>query len=142
VVLAGGTLDLGGYTVTNTISGVGGLTNGTLETVISPAGEGIVGTETLALSGVQLRGRYIVDVTAAGACDLLQVQGGVDVSGMTVELVAPELLDTTKEYTLATVSGALSGRFALTNAPENWHLAYVGGEVKLIYSRGTVLLMR
>lgn len=142
VVLAGGTLDLGGYTVTNTISGVGGLTNGTLETVISPAGEGVVGTETLALSGVQLRGRYIVDVTAAGACDLLQVQGGVDVSGMTVELVAPELLVTTKEYTLATVSGALSGRFALTNAPENWHLAYVGGEVKLIYSRGTVLLMR
>ncbi|NLF99608.1 MAG: hypothetical protein GX565_05600, partial [Lentisphaerae bacterium] len=80
VILAGGTLDLGGYTVTNSISGLGTLANGTLQTVISPAGEGALGAESLTLNGATLAGTYRCDVTAAGASDHVTFAGPTDLS--------------------------------------------------------------
>jgi autotransporter-associated beta strand protein len=80
IVLAGGTLDLGGFTITNVISGAGSgyVTNGTLFTVFSPAGAGALGTNTLSLTTAAVKGTYIADVTADGSSDRLNMQGNID----------------------------------------------------------------
>jgi hypothetical protein len=106
-------------------------------------GTGAIGAETLAVNGAAIAGTYLLDVTATGASDLLTVNGGTDVSGLTVEVVAPALLDTSKIYTVAQFNGARTGTLSLANAPENWHLAYApDGSVKLLFSRGTLLFLK
>ena len=145
VALAGGTYDLGGFTVTNALSLFSGMVaNGVLCTEISPAGTHVVGTETLALSGASLRGAYLADVTSGGASDLLAVQGSVDLSGLTLAVVNPELLDRSKEYTLVTVTGSRTGAFASHNLPDGrWRIIYgADGSVKLIFVSGTVMLLK
>jgi autotransporter-associated beta strand protein len=143
-VAADATLDLGGYTVTNDVTGAGTVANGVLHTVISPAGAGAVGQEAFTFSGTTaLSGTYILDVTADGASDLITVDGNTDVTGLALTLVDPALLNTAKIYTVAQFNGTRTGTFTLTNAPENWHLANMAdNSVKLLFSRGTLLFLR
>ena len=144
VLLAGGTLDLGGYTVTNSISGLGTLANGTLQTVISPAGEGALGAESLTLNGATLAGTYRCDVTAAGASDHVTFAGPTDLSGLTLEIVDATALSRTKTYTVATLTGARTGTFTLDSQLDSrWHLAYAAdGSVKLIFVEGTLMFLK
>ncbi len=145
VVLAGGTLDLGGLTLTNLIGGAGALTNGIVETVLSPAGEGALGADALALrAGASLSGTYVADVTASGASDLLAIEGGVDLSGLALQIVDPGALDTHRIYTLLTCTGARTGTFSANNLPSSrWHLLYLSnGTVQLIYASGTLIRVR
>jgi autotransporter-associated beta strand protein len=143
IVLDGGALDLGGLTVTNAVSGAGTVANGTLYTVVSPAGDFAVGTETLTLSSAALRGEYRATVAENGASDLLAVSGPIDLSLWA--LVIPDLdpLDRSQTYTLLSAPGA-AGRFASANLPAGpWHLSYKGdGTVALIYSSGTRMLLK
>lgn len=141
VILAGGTLDLHGYTVTNAISGSGTLANGAVQTVLSPAGEGAIGT--LTLSGVSLSGTYLLDVTAAGASDLVAVDGSIDVSGLTLQVVDPDLLDRHQTYTILTCTGSRSGTVAGTNLPDSrWHVVYQSNRLKLFHAGGTLIRLR
>ncbi|HQL51052.1 MAG TPA: hypothetical protein PLR91_07655, partial [Kiritimatiellia bacterium] len=144
VLLAGGTLDLGGYTVTNSISGLGTLANGTLQTVISPAGEGALGAESLTLNGATLAGTYRCDVTAAGASDHVTFAGPTDLSGLTLEIVDAAALSRTQTYTVATLTGARTGTFTLDSQLDSrWHLAYAAdGSVKLIFVEGTLMFLK
>ena len=85
VILApGATLDLGGFTFENPVSGQGTITNGMLRTVISPVGTNAVGAESLTLSAASLTGTYIADVALDGTSDLFTVNGNLDVSGLTL----------------------------------------------------------
>ena len=145
VVLAGGSLDLGGFTVTCTVTAVSGtITNGTLTTVISPAGTNVLGTETLSMGGANLQGVYLADVTSGGSCDLLTIQGNINISGLTLEIVDPELLDRSKTYTIAQINGTRTGTLTPTNLPNTrWHLYYsTDGKVKLAFVNGTVMTLR
>jgi autotransporter-associated beta strand protein len=143
VVLAGGTLDLNGFTATNTISGVGTVTNGTVFTVISPAGEGVIGTNTLTLGSAILKGTYRADVTQTGTSDLVAVQGDIDLSGLSLSLVNTDLLDRTQLYTILTCTGNRTGTFASNNLPNSrWHVLATGKTVKLAFIDGTVLKLR
>jgi autotransporter-associated beta strand protein len=145
VVLSGGTLDLGGFTCTNGLTALGGaLTNGTLQTVLSPAGEGVVGSQAVTLSGAVLTGTYLADVAADGGSDLVAVTGSIDLSGLTLQLVEPGLLDRHKQYTLLTCAGTLTGNLAAANLPDSrWHVAYLAdGTVRLVFVEGTLIQMR
>ena len=142
VVLAGGTLDLNGYTVTNGLTAAGGsVVNGTLETVLSPGGAGTVGTNTVALSGAALTGTYLADVRADGTCDRVIVEGDVNLGGLTLTLVDPGQLDISREYTLLSCTGTLSGTLACGNLPEGrWRVVTRSDKtVVLLFTRGTLM---
>ena len=143
VVLAGGTLDLNGATVTNAVSGSGTLANGTVETVLSPAGAGMVGTDAVTLSGAALRGTYLADVTTAGAGDLVAVTGDIDLAQLVLQLVDPLALNRQQAYTILTCTGTRSGALAGTNLPQGWRASYhTPGVVKLVYASGTLIRVR
>ena len=141
VILAGGTLDLSGYTVTNALAGSGLVTNGTVQTILSPAGEGAIGTNELTLAASSLLGTYLADVSPAGACDLVSIQGNINLNNFALQLVNPDALATSKAYTLLTCAGTRTGMFSSANLPgTRWHLLYrANGEVQLRYSDGTLL---
>ena len=141
VALAGGTLDLNGYTVTNTISGSGVVTNGTLLTVISPAGDSAIGTDTFTLKSATLQGSYRANVTTGGASDLVAAQGNINLSGLALQIVDTDQLNRQQTYTILTCSGTRTGTFSATNLPDSrWHVIYGSdGSVKLIFLDGTLL---
>ena len=141
VALAGGVLDLSGYTVTNTVSGNGTVSNGTLVAAISPAGVYALGTDTLTLKAATLQGTYWADVTPAGASDLVAVQGDINLSGLTLQLVDMDQLNRQQTYTILTCSGTRTGAFSATNLPDSrWHVVYGSdGSAKLIFFDGTIL---
>jgi autotransporter-associated beta strand protein len=145
VALAGGTLDLNGCTVTNAVGGSGTLANGSVRATFSPGGEGALGTNTLALSAAALvGGTYIADVTADGASDLIAVDGGLDMSGLTLQIVNPALLDRRRSYTLLTCRGTLTGTVAGINLPDSrWHVTGLSeGHVRLVFVDGLLIQIR
>ncbi len=149
---SGGTLDLNGLTLTNLINTTGaiagGITNGTLDTVLSPAGQGVIGSQTFSLtarSSATLRGTYFADVTEAGDCDLVAVQGNINLSTIALQIVNLDLLSRTRQYTILTCTGTRSGNFANTNIPDGskWHLIPLSdGSVRLVYVNGTLIRLR
>jgi autotransporter-associated beta strand protein len=144
LVLAGGTLDLNGYTVTNAVSGDGTVANGVLQAVLSPAGEGTLGTNTVTLAGATLAGVYLADVTSAGDSDYAVIQGNLDLASLTLQLVDPEQLDRHRRYTLLSCTGSLSGSLAVSNLPDSrWHVVYLAdGTVKLVFVDGTLIKVK
>ena len=145
VVLAGGTLDLNGFTVTNSLSGSAGtVNNGTMQVAISPAGAGAIGSETFTSGTALLKGTGLVDVCADGSSDRLTVQGNLDLSRFTLSFVNPALLTRGRVYTLATITGTRTGTFTVTNLPDSrWHMVYrANGNVDLLYNNGTLISVR
>ncbi len=145
VVLAGGSLDLNGLTVTNTLSGGNGtVNNGTMQVTFSPAGAGNVGGDAYTPGTATVKGRYVADVAPDGTCDLLTIQGNINLSNFSLELVNPALLSKSKTYTVATVTGARSGFFTMTNLPDSrWHVVYLAdGSVRLAFVDGTLYMLR
>ena len=141
LALNGGTLDLSGFTITNAVSGTGTITNGTIQTVLSPAGEGVIGTDTLTLKSTALKGIYMADVAATGTSDLVAVQGNVNISGLSLQIVNPDQLDIHQVYTVLTCTGTRTGTFSSSNIPNSrWHVLYgIDGSVKLFYTKGTFI---
>ena len=140
----GATVDLGTCAQTvASVSGSGIVSNGTLTVtgVIAPGGSNTVGTLTLAVSPALL-GTLLADVAAA-TNDLLQVQGGVDVSHLALEVVNAGLMSKTKDYAIVACSpGMLTGSFtSVTGLPGAWRVRYnrAAGKVELAYPRGTLL---
>ena len=144
ITLAGGTLDLNGFTITNSVSGTGAITNGTLQSVLSPAGEGVIGTDTLTLKSATMAGLYRADVTTAGASDCVAVQGNINLANFILQIVDTDQLDRRQTYTILTCTGTRTGTFSSTNIPDSrWHVLYgVDGTVKLFHTTGTLIRLR
>jgi autotransporter-associated beta strand protein len=146
IMLAGGTLDLGGFTVSNLVSGSGTVSNGTFSTTLSPNGPGVLGTNTLALgSATTVKGTYVADVTASGRCDRLNIQGNIDLSNLDLRIVDANLLDPAKVYTIMSCTGTVSGRLTIKNVglDSRWHVVNrPDGSVQLRFTNGTFMFMR
>ena len=145
ITLAGGTLDLNGYTITNAISGSGTVSNGTFLTTLSPNGPGVLGTNTLTLGNATVvKGVYEADVTADGRCDRINVQGNIDLSNLDLQIVDPSALDRSKVYTILSCTGTRTGTFKSTNLPDSrWHVLYRSdGSVQLLFAGGTLIRLR
>ena len=145
-VASGATFDLNGNSQTLAgLSGSGIVTNGTLAVsgMIAPGGTNVIGTLTLA-ANVSLTGTLLIDTALDGTCDLLQIQGALDLSGLTLQIQDTDLLAAGRPYVIATcVPGGLSGKFTATNLGEKRSVFYdnANGKVMLI-GRGLLLSIR
>lgn len=143
---SGATLDLNGNTQSLAgLSGSGTVSNGTLAVtgVIAPGGINAIGTLTLAAS-LRLSGTLLIDAESGGTCDLLQVQGDLNLSGSVLEIQDASKLKGSSPYVIATCApGGLSGRFASTNLDSKRSVSYdtAKGNVLLV-GRGTLILIR
>lgn len=138
---AGAVLDLNASTQTvRSVTGLGTVSNGVLAAgvVLSPAGDGAVGT--IALSGVQFAPGVQY---RANPGDLLDVTGALDVSGMTLHLNTPEALDRHQTYTLIQTTGGVTG-VPTPDAPlpTGWKVVRRGNAILLLAEGGTLLNLR
>ena len=140
-VAAGATLDLGGSTqAVHSVTGAGTVSNGLFAagTVLSPAGDGAVGT--IALSGVTLAPgvQYRVDLG-----DRLDVTGSLDVTGLILHINNPEALVRSQTYTLIQTSGGITGTATLdTPLPSGWKVVRRGNALLLFSEGGTRMLLK
>jgi autotransporter-associated beta strand protein len=146
-VASGAALDLGGSSQTIAgLSGGGMVSNGTLTVTgtVAPGGTNVIGTLTLAAS-TALTGTLLMDVAADGSSDLLNVQGALDLTALTLRIQDAGLLKTRTQYLIATCTpGGLKGPFEATDLDGNrWSVSYnnAKGEVRLV-SRGLLVLVR
>jgi len=140
-----GVLDLGTNTQVQTLanlSGSGIVSNGVLAVtgVITPGGTNAIGTLTI-VNSAGLSGTLQMDVATDGTSDRLAVMGNMNLSGLSLVIANPGQLNTSKIYTVATVSGISTGTFASVTVPDNrWHVRYrPDGTVLLIYANGTLI---
>jgi len=144
-IASGATLDLNGTLLTLTgLSGGGSITNGSavIDGTIAPGGTNVIGTLTLPASA-SLSGVLLIDVAAAGTSDCLQVQGALELSGLTLQIQDAELLRSSEPYVIATCApGGLTGRFIATNLGTRRAVCYdnAAGRVLLI-NRGTLITL-
>ncbi len=146
-VASGTVLDLGGSTqVLAGLSGVGLVTNGTLSVsgTVAP-GTNTIGTLTVA-AATALTGTLLVDTSLGGTCDLLKVQGSLDLTSAVLQVQDVDQLKSGTSYVIATCTpGCLTGRFASTNVAvkKPWHVVYDNGtgEVRLEIIGGTLFLL-
>ena len=138
---AGAVLDLNASTQTiHSVTGQGTISNGTLaaSVVLSPAGDGVVGTLALSSVGFVAGTRYTADLG-----DLLDVNGSLNLSGLIIHINNPEALMRTQVYTLIRTTGGVTGKATLdTSLPAGWKLEPDGNNIILTIARGTVIHLR
>ena len=124
-----------------TVSGSGliaGAVSLTLGSTLSPgSGEGAVGTLTIGSLPAVAGGTLKVDAFADGTCDVLAVQGSLDLSGTTLSLTGTSSLNRSYQYTILTCSGTPTA-FASAALPGGWKIYYLPGKAKLA-SSGTMI---
>lgn len=147
-VASGAVVDLNGTTQTvSGLSGNGLVTNGTLAVIgtVLPGGTNAIGTLTLAASTSLPGGRLWVDAETDGTCDLLKVQGSLDLAGATLQIQDAGKLAAGKRYVLATCTpGELTGTFAGDfSGSSKWMISYNNtvGHV-LLTNRGLLISIR
>jgi hypothetical protein len=144
-VLSGTVLDLGGKTQALAgLSGYGLVTNGTLAIsgTVVPGGTNAIGTLTLA-AATTLNGALLIDTSVGGTNDLLKVQGGLNLTGSSLQIQDVNQLKSGTSYVIARCTpGGLTGRFVSTPFVDGtlWHVLYDNsqGEVRLETYRGTL----
>ena len=140
-VAAGAVLDLGGSTqAIHSVTGAGTVSNGVLaaNTVLSPAGDGAVGTLFLSGVGFAHGVRYRADLG-----DLLNVTGALNVSGMVLTINNPAALNRSQTYTLIQTTGGVTGAATLdTELPSGWKLVLRDNALLLISEGGTLFMFR
>jgi hypothetical protein len=138
---AGATLDLGDSTQTvHSVTGTGTISNGALDasTVLSPAGDGTVGTLTFADVTLVPGTHYRADLG-----DRLDVTGALDISGLIVTVNNPEALDRSQTYTLIQTTTGITGVPTLdTDLPSGWKLVRRNNALLLLSEGGAVLILR
>ena len=138
---AGAVLDLNASTQTiHSVTGLGTISNGTLaaSVILSPAGDGVVGTLALSSVGFTAGTRYTADLG-----DLLTVNGALNLSGLIISINNPEALVRSQIYTLIhTTSGVTGAATLATQLPAGWKLERDGNDLILAVARGTVLHLR
>jgi len=145
---AGAVVDLNGTSQTLTgLSGSGLVTNGalTVSGTVVPGGTNAIGTLTLAASVSLSGGRLLADAAPDGACDLLKVQGSLDLAGASLRIQDVSRLATGKQYVLATCApGALSGSLSPDfSGSGKWIICCNNGTGKvLLINRGSLFSIR
>lgn len=138
---AGAVLDLNASTQTvRSVTGLGTVSNGILaaNAVLSPAGDGVVGT--LALSNVQFASGVLY---RADVGDLLDVTGPLNVTGLIVNINNPGALERSKIYTLIQTTGGITGTPTLDSPlPDGWRVVVRGNTLLLLSERGTVFFLK
>ena len=140
----GATLDLNGASnKVAVVTGTGTVANGTLAagTVISPAGDGAVGT--LALDGVSVAGGVTYRLTVSGAqSDRLTFTGALDLSGVTVvPSTAAEY--TASTYVIASADGGFTGeKPAASGFPSKYKIIKRGTDLLFTSLGGTLIIFR
>ena len=148
VVLGNGAvLDLAGTVQTlSSVSGNGIISNGTLAVtgIITPGGDGTVGTLTVSDGNVSGSGTLRIDVTADGDCDRLIVDGDIDLSDLNLEIANPSALNRSKTYTVLACTGTRTGVFrSIAASDSRWHAAYRSdGSVQLFFVGGTLIRVK
>ena len=142
-VATGAVLNLDGtsHTVAS-VSGGGIVSNGSLTVTgtLAPGGTNTVGTLSFAVSPVLSGATLLADVAADGSGDQLAVTGNLSLTGLTLQIANTGLLNRTKTYMVATCTGMLTGRFAATNLPNNWHIRYNQTTATIYYANpGTMI---
>jgi autotransporter-associated beta strand protein len=145
-VASNAVLNLGGSVQTlGGLSGSGLVTNGTLAVTgtVAPAGVGTIGTLMLATSETTLSGTLRVDVDSSGGCDVLAVNGNLDLTGMALAVENVSLLNPRLAYKIVTCTGNLKGRFASKNLSSGWVVTYqLNGDSILKNLGGTLIKLR
>jgi autotransporter-associated beta strand protein len=146
VEMATGTvLDLGETDQTLAgLNGSGTVSNGTLTVRnVAPGGTNVIGTLSIE-AAVTLNGELLIDVATDGSCDLLAVDGDLDISAATLTIANQDQLNSAKQYTIVTCTETLTQPFAGINLDDTkWKVRYYpDGSVKLIYLDGTVIIIR
>ncbi|MEI6647155.1 MAG: autotransporter-associated beta strand repeat-containing protein [bacterium] len=101
--------------------------------VLSPTGSGMIGS-LVVNNNLTQSGKLLVDVTAS-TNDMVTASGTITLTGATLEIVNPLLLERSKIYTLMTAGGgAVSGSLTALNLPDRWKVVTVGNTVVLYYS--------
>lgn len=142
-VAAGATVDLNGHAQEiATLSGNGVVTNGALTVtgLTAPGGTHVIGTLTLATIPT-LSGTLLIDVKTDGSCDVLQVQGTLNLVNMDLAIQDLNQLGFGKEYVIARFTpGSLTGRFQSDNLDGLRSIYYnnAAGEIRLV-GRGTII---
>jgi autotransporter-associated beta strand protein len=147
-VAADAVLDLNGQAQTVAgLDGSGTVVGGNLTVagVIAPGGVGTVGKLSI-LGTPALSGTLLVDTRASGDCDVLSVDGDLNLSALALRLDPTATGGGRGVYTIATCTGELTGTFASHDLPSAWSIRYVrvpgGGRVDLVLKFGTLLLLR
>jgi autotransporter-associated beta strand protein len=143
---AGATVDLNGHaqTITN-LYGYGLVANGTLTVngTTAPGGTNVIGTLTLATT-TTLSGTLLIDLKTDGSCDVLQVQGSLNLVNADLAIQDLNQLGFGKEYVIARYTpGSLAGRFRSDNLDGLRSIYYnnAAGEIRLV-GRGTIISYR
>lgn len=128
-VSSGATVNLDGTSQTvSDLSGSGLVTNGTLTVAgtLAPGGTNEIGTLTLAADVSFAGGELLVDATAGGACDRIDVKGSLNLDGCELRLQQPSQLKAGARYVIATCApGTLTGTFAPGfEGSARWKVAY------------------
>ncbi len=140
---AGTILDLNGHAQTlANLYGYGLVTNGALTVTgaLAPGGTNEIGTLTLATIPT-LSGTLLIDVKTDGSCDLLQVQGTLNLVNLDLQIQDLGQLGFGKEYVIARFTpGSLTGRFQSDNLDGLRSIYYnnAAGEIRLV-GRGTMI---
>jgi autotransporter-associated beta strand protein len=140
---AGAILDLNGHAQTlANLYGYGLVTNGALTVTgaLAPGSTNAIGTLTLATIPT-LSGKLLIDLATNGSCDLLQVQGSLNLVNVDLQIQDLNQLGYGKEYVIARFTpGGLTGRFQSNNLDGLKIIAYnnAAGEIRLV-GRGTMI---
>ena len=141
-IAAGATLNLdGGTQAVHSVVGTGTISNGVLAAgvILSPAGDGVVGT--LGLSGITLAPgtQYRADLG-----DMLDVTGSLDVTGMVLHINNPESLVRSQTYTLIQTTSGVTGALPApdTPLPPGWRVVRRGNALQLIADGGTIIMFK
>ena len=145
---ASGTLDLGGTSQTfANLVGSGCVTNGSLALAsggaIYPGGVGSVGTLTLKVASLTCPSgtTLVIDISADGMCDGIDLSCAVDLSGLILDVTGIENLIGSNRYVFLKTTGALTGTFASRPLLGNWTVGVNHAQGEVSFIRGGTLIM-
>ncbi|MBQ8125751.1 MAG: hypothetical protein IJ173_07680 [Kiritimatiellae bacterium] len=91
-----------------------------------------------------LSGDYEVTIGEEGACSLLKVAAGQDISGLKVKIMNAEALDRETKYTILDAASGYVGKFdeSTSTLPDGWGVKYTADGACLRYNKGLVIILR
>ncbi len=126
---------------TGTIGGAVTTDNGATLSPGDPSAPDTIGTLTFSQTPTLSDETTLqVDVSADGRCDVLNIQGDVELSNLTVNVADLGLLDRAKAYTILTCTGTRQGTVKASNLIAPWYINYSNPTtLKIDYPRGTLI---
>ena len=105
---------------------------------VAPAVDGTIEFQTTST----LSGDYEVTIGEEGACSLLKVAAGQDISHLKVKVVNEDALDKETAYKILDAAGGYAGKFDESVLPNGWSLKYESSGVYLRRTRGMLIVVR